>query len=219
MQLELAFLSSPSNKRIKLSVAPSEPIDSFGWGDFPLILATEEEYSSTPPCCKTKRKEHPIVLRSELVEDSVPTTFGWGDFPCVDESDEYSPSVYSTPIATSSLLESIHVVTSSDDEMDSEEDDGTSMVYTNSNVSMDSTSTRSSRVDFRSTVQVRAYNITMGDHPYAPDYALSLDWEYAPEIEEALQDQHDELYFPRTKPRRLTSWERRERLVQMDVVC
>lgn len=232
-------------KRMKLSIRiENEPnlIESFGWRDFPLILqpddivattSTKTPPSSTPttiPCTINagKRKEHPIICRKDLVNDTA--TFSWGDFPCVDESgdNDFIMTEASASLSSSSPLstqhhpntplfwELPHVVETGSSGCSTDEDEDATAISEASSVPS-SVLSRSSRVDFADTVQVREYALTVGDHPYAPQYALSLDWEHSDTTEVALEDDCDTIMSPKkSRPRRLDAWQRRERLVEVD---
>lgn len=77
-----------------------------------------------------------------------------------------------------------------------------------------------------STVQVREYSLTLGDHPLAGPYPLSLDWTYTEDDfvadvnefssrMEKNMDESESSYHFRRKPRQLDVFERRFRLAQM----
>ena len=193
-------------KKMKLSIRiDNDPIDSFGWSDFPLIQLPGVPLAASPATESNfcKRKEHPIICRQELMDDAT-SSFGWGDFPCVDEQENLPPVQAPLSNATPVFWELPHVIDNSSDEEDASDIPST-------------VSSRSSLVSFAETVKVREYALTVGDHPYATDaYALSLDWGHSPTKEMALREEG--VFSHRHKPRRLTAWERRQRLVEMDVV-
>lgn len=198
-----------AKKRIKICAqTESEPIESFGWGDFPLILQPDisSELSHESPDILSsssvapqhpKRKEHPTLCEQDF-DDTVLTTFGWEDFPCIEDGDNvgaFNKGVQ-TPFTSEINPSCPHVVEASDD------------CFSNSNGTSVRTCSSASRVDFAETVEIREYALTVGDHPYSPSFALSLDWAHAPAVRVALRDRS----CHSGRPRRLSVWERRKRL-------
>lgn len=59
-------------------------------------------------------------------------------------------------------------------------------------------------VQFDSRVSIREYSVCLGDHPWTPEFPLSLDWSY--------RDAHGQLSDHCKPLTRLTAWERRQRL-------
>jgi len=74
---------------------------------------------------------------------------------------------------------------------------------------------RRKRVTF-STVEIREYNLQLGDHPFCEDgLPLTLDWDYNPETTFLDVGQ----YESGLRPRRLTYAERRLRLGSLEVIA
>jgi hypothetical protein len=216
--IEITDCAEAAHKRMKLIIRiEKEHIESFGWSDFPLILqpdvpslapttflstilasGTRLTLSQEPHRPHAKRKDHPILCERNVDDTPSNTSFGWEDFPCIDDSDSQVSFRFEPSHSPLSFETRPNAVAASDDDSDSDNDE----------VPMRVPRSTSSKVDFAETVQVREYALTEGDHPSS----LSLDWSHAPTEHVALQDDY---YYAKSRPRRLSEWERRVRLAMM----
>mmetsp|Transcript_29105 Transcript_29105/g.79893 ORF Transcript_29105/g.79893 Transcript_29105/m.79893 type:complete len:243 (-) Transcript_29105:42-770(-) len=171
--------------------------------------------------------------------------FGWGDLlpstTITTSTTTSSPNIVpmqvsSTTVASSPwhLVEEMDSSSSTDEESSDEEEEDTSSsametdeeeCTTTSLSSYDSwTKQNEERRSIRfGPVQVREYAVTLGDHPLADEYPLSLDWQHGPSIRYDLDD--FEHHYRRTstcflrgarnagrQPQRLSPVDRRLRL-------
>lgn len=192
-----------------------EAIESFGWADFPLILqppypASEcrsisyvPSFSSLSLATSSSHSQQALQRSAQCVtndEDEESLRFGWKDFPCI----ETRPTLI---LSLETSLEPNLVETS---------DDSSSSDYEyNENDSLQH-ARRLPQVGFASMVEVREYALIAGDHPHTPTYALSLDWSHAPTAYIPLYEYGRKRQgSSRSKPRRLTVFQRRQRLAAM----
>jgi hypothetical protein len=172
-----------------------------GWGDFPVALSQEDHpslvqwtqlSSCTTSTTTTASNNTAIAATTGIPTTSAPTlssssrvvTFGWHDFPIVGES-------------TSSTMSSLHLESSS-----------LQLFPLRSSAASTSGATlisvKQSRVRF-GTLQVREYDIELGDHPLCPHFPWTLGWTYSRETKETItvKDDYSEATFqPTTRTKR-----------------
>ena len=159
-------------------------------------------------------------------------SFGWGDFPVVTAAPAipFSPSYgcqrRSFPSAAPRCFagdESLACVSPSEDESDESVASSTEGMSVESITRTPRRKNDGRRVGF-ATVEVQEYGLALGDHPWATEYPLTLDWRHSSSIQYAV-DEFEEHYRKNgashhqpgnSVPRRLSPMERRRRLAMIN---
>jgi len=152
------------------------------------VRAIPQPLFSTPSSCTTTTAtasascgqeaaaaSSPLVIQRPPVADS----FSWSDFPVIEQQDFYSflPSSSPSPMVleeTPSCVSSLSSLSSED------EDEDCNSITTETQEQQTATSLSSSqrrRVRFDPTLEVRSYDVILGDHPMCPSLPVSLGWE------------------------------------------
>jgi hypothetical protein len=174
-----------------------------GWGDFPVALSQEDhpslvQWTQLSSCTTTTTASNntAIAATTGSPTTNAPTlssssssslrvvTFGWQDFPLVGEST--SSTMSSLRLEPSSLqLSPLRASAASTS--------GSTLI-----------SVKQSRVRF-GTLQVREYDIELGDHPLCPHFPWTIGWTYSCETKESItvKDDCSEVTFqPTTRTKR-----------------
>jgi hypothetical protein len=219
-----SLLAVPSPKKIKCS--PPKPssgncdVVSFGWDDFPVLLG-HSGWSEFPLHVHAGQSPSPTFSAHE--ESSKQTL---ALCPCAFHN---SPT---SPVATNAKHNNYlaNIIEASDSEEDIDVDVDNKLLEKQVVVTKTSTSQAQAQTKARNTkrvqfadVQVREHAVTLGDHPLAESYPISLDWAHAP-VQVMRVDDYEATRVMRplngryNKPpraRRMTRLERRVRLEQI----
>jgi len=179
-------------------------------------LETEDEEQEVPeaPQPEPHPQEHLLSKLNLTLEEAAPvTSFGWGDFPLVQAPSFDYPWRYHVVAEDEEIVPLTSpshpaVVASQDEE---EETTATHHARTKRHHKNDERS-----VSF-SVVRIREHAERLGDHPWCPQYPVSLDWTYnaAEEVVclEAYEQARETCCWSST-PRRMDVLERRSRLAR-----
>jgi hypothetical protein len=204
----------PCTKKVKLC-PPREDVVSFGWGDFPVLLG-HSGWDAFPL---------PVAGPSSSPQS---TTWGIREAP-KQQPQAVCPCLFhgcqASVDSKQNCLPNVIETSDSDDDVDVDVDnDSTDMGLRKSLqihvvVSAEQRITKRVRWVQFSTVQVREHAVTLGDHPLAESYPLSLDWAHAAVKETSVEDYeakrvllHPFLLANGLRARRTTPLERRLRL-------
>ena len=149
-----------------------------------------------------------------------PMNFGWADFPCVEDKDSSftlsrgkEDSSY-VPVMSLFGSDAPSLAESSDSASDSEEE---AVAVTHDALHQQQEQRRSTRVSFGS-VEIREYEVVLGNHPWAASYPLSLGWAYreasVQDMDEFEKQREPNLTRRFRTPRRLSQEERRCVLIE-----
>jgi hypothetical protein len=155
-------------------------------------------------------------------------SFSWADFPCIEDMVDPTFTLSNDSHKKSSYV-SITALFGKNEEavpdmVDSSDSDADSVEETRSMLASCDVQTELSRVvkEVRfSTVQVREYAVTLGDHPWSQSFPLSLDWAHTEMRERSVQEIEDEREAlpPWGRcfklPPRLTRFQRKQRLLEV----
>jgi hypothetical protein len=225
-------LAVSSPKKVKFcpptrSSSGSCDVVSFGWSDFPVLLG-HAEWDAFP--LHVGQSHSPFGTLNELPKETLTVC------PCAFHNKSPTSSIVDNSKQNNCL---VHIIETSDSDEDIDVDvDNNSndtsprkflenrVVTTNTIATRAQTQARiTKRVHF-TTVQVREHAVTLGDHPLAESYPVSLDWAHAPvrvmrvedyEAKRVLRPLNNH-YKRIPRARRMNRLERRVRLEQiMDV--
>ena len=177
----------------------------------------EQEVQETPQP-EHHPQEHLLLKLNLTLEEAAPvTSFGWGDFPLVQAPSFDYPWRYHVvaedeqivPLTSPSHPAAAAVASQDEEE---EETTATHHARTKRHHQNDERS-----VSF-SVVRIREYAERLGDHPWCPQYPVSLDWTYHAAEEtvvclEAYEQARETCCWSST-PRRMDVLERRSRLAR-----
>jgi hypothetical protein len=218
-----SLLAVPSPKKIKFcppkpSSGSRDVVCSFGWDDFPVLLGHSgwSEFplhvhaGQSPSFYAYEESPKQTLAVCPCASRKSPT------FAVLDNSKEHN--CFANIIETSDSEEEIDVEV--DNELLENEVISTNTRTTQAQAQRPARITKG--VQF-TTVQVREHAVTLGDHPLADSYPISLDWAHAPvqvmrvddyEAKRVMRPLNGRCNIP-PRARRMTRLERRVRLEQI----
>jgi hypothetical protein len=219
-----SLLTLPSPKKTKFCAPKSSSgscdVVSFGWNDFPVLLG-HSGWSEFP--LHVHASQSPSFAASDESPKQTMEVC-----PCALYKSPTSSAVVDNPKQNNCVANIIETSDSEEDDIDVDVDVDNKLqenriVTQNTSTSQARRQARKSkRVQF-TIVQVREHAVTLGDHPLAESYPISLDWAHAP-VQAMRVDDYEANRVSRPlngrynrppRARRMTRLERRVRLEQI----
>jgi hypothetical protein len=215
----LLTLQSPKKMKFCPPNPPSGSCDviSFGWDDFPVLLG-HSGWSEFP--LHVHASQSPSFA---AYEESPKQTLEV--CPCASHKSPNSSAVVDNSKQNNCVANIIETSDSEEDidvDVDNKSKENQAVTNNTSTSQAQTRARKSKRVHF-TIVQVRVHAVTLGDHPLAESYPISLDWAHAP-VQAMRVDDYEAKRVSRPlngrynrppRARRMTRLERRVRLEQI----